>query len=192
LCGFTILLERNVKVGDYIELESNYFGKVIGVNVQNTVLRTFDGIDVLVPNSRIVGEQVVNWTRRDPHMRLHIPFGVAYGTDQDKIKEVVCNTALSLSPTLSQEKGFANPDVWLLNFGDSSLDFELVVWVNIIRSGGRRRLRSIYLSAIEKAFKEHHIRIPFPQRDVHFPDSQIEKIQISPVHKAGEKTESDV
>ncbi|MCB1119775.1 MAG: mechanosensitive ion channel, partial [Chlamydiia bacterium] len=176
LCGLAILFERNVKIGDYVELESGLKGKITEVNVQNTTIHTHDGLDILVPNSMIVGKQLVNWTKKDPFQRLHVPFGVAYGTDQEKVRQVVLDAIKDLSPTLDQTRGVPNPEVWLVKFGESSLDFELVVWVNIYRSRGHRALTALYLSTIETAFKHNGITIPFPQRDLHlktFPHSLI-------------------
>ncbi|MEC7838812.1 MAG: mechanosensitive ion channel domain-containing protein [Chlamydiota bacterium] len=167
LCGLTILFERNVKIGDYVELESGFLGRITEVNVQNTTIHTFDGLDVLVPNSSLIANNVVNWTKKDPYQRLHIPFGVAYGTDQDKVSDVVCEVAKQMSFTMRSNEGVNDPEVWLVNFGDSSLDFELVVWVNIFRYRGRKAMKAEYLGAIEKAFKENGIEIPFPQRDLY-------------------------
>jgi len=170
ICGLTILFEKNVRIGDLIELESGHFGRITGVSVQNTIVHTFDGIDVIVPNSSIVGNKVINWTKKDPYQRLHIPFGVAYGTDQDKVSEVVREAALEVPCTLTSENGVKDPELWLVKFGDSSLDFELIVWVNIYRFSGRSSMKAAYLSAIEKAFKKHGVQIPFPQRDLHLKD----------------------
>lgn len=177
LCGLAILFERNVKIGDYIELESGRLGKVTEVNVQKTTLHTFDGLDILVPNSSIVGDNIINWTKRDPFQRLHIPFCVAYGTDQKKVSKVVCEAAMKVRSTVTGISGVADPEVWLVEFGDSSLNFELVVWVNIFSSRGREAMKAAYLSEIELAFKENAIHIPFPQRDLYLKTFPAEEIK---------------
>lgn len=165
LCGLAILFERNIKIGDYVELESGQLGKITEVNIQNTTLHTFDGLDILVPNSLLVGNKVVNWTKNDSHFRVHIPFSVAYGSDQKKVSEVVSKAALNVSYTTGKAHGLPEPEVWLVELGESSLNFELIVWVDFYR--GRTAIKSAYLPVIESALRENDIQIPFPQRDLH-------------------------
>lgn len=179
LCGLAILFERNVKIGDFVELESGHIGKITEVNVQNTTIHTFDGLDVLVPNSSIIGSNVVNWTKKDPYQRLHVPFGVAYGTEQAKVSEVVRQSALKIPFTMTESQGVNGPEVWLVEFGDSSLNFELVVWVNIYKARGKKAMRAEYLSEIELALKENNIHIPFPQRDLHLKTLPSKDFQIT-------------
>ena len=167
LCGLAILFERNIKIGDYVELEGGYMGKITEVNVQYTTLHTFDGLDILVPNSTIIGKNVINWTKKDPYQRLHIPFNVAYGTDQEKVSKIICEAALKVSDTVQTMRGVKNPEVWLVKLGESSLDFELVVWVNVFKSRGKGAMCAKYLCVIEIALRQNNIAIPFPQRDLH-------------------------
>lgn len=189
LCGLTILFERNVKVGDYIEFDSGHFGKVIEVNVQSCTIHSFDGVDILVPNSTIVGNKVTNWTKKDPYLRIHVPFGVAYESDQDKVKEVVIEASEKIPYTITNNPSIPKPEVWLVNLGESSLDFELVVWVNFFKSRGRSAMKAAYLSEIIKALKSNNIKIPFPQRDIYLkatlPETrefceQVEKLKDTP------------
>lgn len=175
LSGLAILFERNVKIGDFVELESGDIGQITEVNVQSTSIHTFDGLDILIPNSAVISNKVINWTKKDSNIRVHIPFCTAYGTDLDKISQVVCEVAKNVSFTA--RGAFPDPETWLIEFGESSLNFELVVWVNVFR--GRRAIRAAYLSAIEKAFKEHGIHIPFPQRDLHLKTFPVEGIPIN-------------
>ncbi|MEX2305361.1 MAG: mechanosensitive ion channel domain-containing protein, partial [Waddliaceae bacterium] len=167
LCGLAILFERNVKVGDIIELEEGLIGKVMEVNVQNTTLHTFDSLDVLVPNSSVVGKNVINWTKNSSFLRYHVPFQVAYGTDQRLVSEVVSKAALKVDYTITDFPGIPEPDVWLVKFGDSSLHYELIVWIDLYQSKGQKGILAAYLSEIEFALAENNIHIPFPQRDLH-------------------------
>ncbi len=168
LGGLIVLFDRKLRIGDFIELSGGETGHITEVNVQNTVIRTLDGHDILVPNSDIITRQLTNWTLRDRYARFHLPFGVAYGSDKDKVKEVVEAAALQVPETLIKHKSLPDPTVWLVGFGDSSLDFELVVWVDFRKSKKRQSsLRAAYFWEIETALTQNGLEIPFPQRDVH-------------------------
>jgi small-conductance mechanosensitive channel len=163
--GIIILLERSLKVGDYVELDDKIRGVVKEVNVRSTLISTPNNLDILVPNSEFVSKSVINWTLNDPHCRFRIPFGVAYGTDKELVKRSVVEAALTLDMTLN--KGDKKPDVWLVNFGDSSLDFELIVWVNTKKNKHPGGITAAYLWEIHSALERNGIEIPFPQRDLH-------------------------
>jgi small-conductance mechanosensitive channel len=169
--GIVILLERSLKVGDFIELEQTVFGVVKQINFRSTLIRTNDNVDILIPNSQLVSNQVTNWTLEESHARFRIPFSVAYGSDKELVKKAVLEAASSVEYTLENAQFQTN--VWFTSFGDSSLNFVLGVWVDydaVIRPTG---LRSEYLWAIDDAFRRYGIEIPFPQRDVyikHVPD----------------------
>jgi small-conductance mechanosensitive channel len=162
--GLIILFERNLKVGDVVQLDSGVRGVVKEINVRSTLLTTNDAIDIVVPNSEFIAQRVTNYTLREPFHRIHIPFGVAYGSDKELVRRVVIEAARNTPGTL-QLPGH-DPDVWLVKFGDNSLDFELVVWINpaaVTRPGA---VVASYLWEIESALRAHGIQIPFPQRDV--------------------------
>ena len=164
--GLIILLDRSLKVGDFIELDSGLRGKVREIRVRSTLLTSNDNVDYIVPNSEFVNGKVTNWTYGDQTRRMHIPFGVAYGTDKDLVRKAVLEAAAELPLTMSGVTGQA-PQVWLVGFGDSSLDFELVVWVGsegIDRPSGTT---AAFNWAIETALGRYGIEIPFPQRDLH-------------------------
>lgn len=167
ICGLSLLLEGNVKVGDYVELDSGQYGKVTEINVLHTGIHTFDGLDISVPNADLVVSKFTNWTKKDPFQRLHIPFSVAYGTDQEKVKTLIAAAAKEVKCTVLGPKSIPEPDVWLVGFGDNALNLELVVWVNMYQSIGKTSMRSMYFSAIEQTLKDNGIQIPFPQRDLH-------------------------
>ena len=165
VCGIIILIEKIIKVDDFVDLQSGVMGKVTEINLRYTRVTTTDLIDIIVPNSEFITGRVVNWTLGERLRRMHIPFGVAYGSDKQLVKEAAIAAALSISAT-DNGKG-REPDAWLVKFGDSSLDFELVVWVgpDLIATPGRTQAR--YLWAIEDELKKRGLEIPFPQRDLH-------------------------
>jgi small-conductance mechanosensitive channel len=180
--GLTILFEHSLRVGDYIELDTGLTGTVKSINVRSTLIRTNDNIDIVVPNSEFVTARLTNWTLGERILRVRIPFGVAYGSDKELVRKAAQEAAAEVSYTLTHMKG-REPEVWLVDFGESSLDFLLLVWVN--RQGARRptRTRAAYLWELETKLAEYGIEIPFPQRDLNlrggWPARQqaVEKLQ---------------
>ena len=164
--GLIILFEHSLRVGDYIELDTGLTGTVKAINVRSTLINTNDNIDIVVPNSEFVSTRLTNWTLGERILRVRIPFGVAYGSDKELVKQAALEAAGEVPFTLANRKG-READVWLVEYGDNSLNFLLLVWVN--RQGARRptRTRSAYLWALETKLAEHGIEIPFPQRDLH-------------------------
>ena len=164
--GLIILFEHSLRVGDYIELDTGLTGTVKSINVRSTLINTNDNIDIVVPNSEFVTTRLTNWTLGERILRMRIPFSVAYGSDKDLVKKAALEATADVQFTLTNMKG-REPDVWLIEFGDSSLNFMLLVWVN--RQGARRptRTRAAYLWALESKLREYGIEIPFPQRDLH-------------------------
>lgn len=165
ISGLIILFEHTLRVGDYIELDTGLTGTVKAINVRSTLINTNDNIDIVVPNSEFVTARLTNWTLGERILRVRIPFGVAYGSDKELVKKAALEATAEVSYTLTHMKG-RDPDVWLVEFGDSSLNFLLLVWVN--RQGAKRptRTRAAYLWALETKFREYGIEIPFPQRDL--------------------------
>ena len=164
--GLIILFERSLRVGDYIELDTGLTGTVKSINVRSTLINTNDNIDIVVPNSEFVTTRLTNWTLGERILRVRIPFGVAYGSDKELVRKAAQEAAAEVPYTLTHMKG-REPDVWLVEYGDNSLNFLLLVWVN--RQGARRptRSRAAYLWALESKLAEYGIEIPFPQRDLH-------------------------
>ena len=164
--GLIILFEHTLRVGDYIELDTGLTGTVKSINVRSTLINTNDNIDIVVPNSEFVTTRLTNWTLAERTLRVRIPFGVAYGSDKELVKQAALEATAEVPYTLTHMKG-REPDVWLTEYGDNSLNFLLLVWVN--RQGARRptRTRSAYLWALETKLNEYGIEIPFPQRDLH-------------------------
>lgn len=164
--GLIILFEKSLKVGDFVELSSGLAGEVKEINMRGTLITTNDNIDIIVPNSDFVNNQVTNWTLRETYRRIHVPFGVAYGTDKDLVKQAALEAADEVKWTLSDDVN-RKPQVWLVQFGDSSLNFELVVWLQAEAVKRPGAVQAAYLWEIDTKLKEHGIEIPFPQRDLH-------------------------
>ncbi len=164
--GLIILFERTLRVGDYIELDTGLTGTVKAINVRSTLINTNDNIDIVVPNSEFVSTKLTNWTLGEHILRVRIPFGVAYGSDKEIVRKAAIEACEHVPYTLTHMRG-REPDVWLVEYGDNSLNFLLLVWVN--RQGARRptRTRAAYLWALEDKLTEYGIEIPFPQRDLH-------------------------
>lgn len=163
--GIVILLEKSLKVGDFIELEADVFGIVKEINFRSTLIRTNDNVDILVPNADLVTNRVINWTLEETRARFRIPFSVAYGSDKELVKKAVLEAAASVPYALSDKK--FSPSVWFTRFGNSSLDFILGVWVDYDAVIKPTALRSDFLWAIDDAFHKYGIEIPFPQQDVY-------------------------
>ena len=164
--GLILLFEGSLRVGDYIELETGLRGIVKEINTRATVINTNDSIDVVVPNSNFVTNQLTNWTLREPLARFRIEFGVAYGSDKERVKEAAL-AAASKVEFVVQHMPSRKPEVWLVNFGESALIFELLCWVS--KAGVRRpqRVHATILWELETQLREHGLHIPFPQRDLH-------------------------
>lgn len=163
--GIIILLERILKIGDFVDLQSGVRGQVREISLRYTRVTTNDDVDVIVPNSEFINGRVTNWTFENRLRRMRIPFGVAYGVDKQRVKAAGLRAAGKIEGTVLE--GNREPDVWLVGFGDSSLNFELVVWVGpelVARPG---RTEAAYMWAIEDELRAEGIEIPFPQRDLH-------------------------
>jgi small-conductance mechanosensitive channel/CRP-like cAMP-binding protein len=157
--GLTLLFERPIQVGDFIEV-GGLLGTVEKIAIRSTTVRTMDGIFVIVPNNRFVENNVINWSYRDPQSRIHIPIGVAYGTSPILVTEILLNAARSEPRVLS----YPAPKVWLKDFGDSALKFELLVWID--KPQDVEVIKSALNFLIEQELRLRHIEIPVPQRDL--------------------------
>jgi len=166
IAGIVLLLDKSLKIGDFVELESGVTGAVRDIKIRATTIVTNDNIDILVPNSEFVGGRVVNWTHSDEMRRLRVPFGVAYGTDKNVVKQAALEAAEAVPFTLHLD-GPQRPQVWLIEFGTSSLNFELVVWLNPEATKKPVAVTAAYNWALHSALEAHGIEIPFPQRDLH-------------------------
>jgi len=158
--GIVLLFERSVSVGDSIEVNGSV-ATVKKIGLRSSELETRGNMTVIVPNSQIVNEKVINWNHYDERTRFSVSVGVAYGSDTQKIKKILLNIAEDSHYVIA----YPAPSVRLSSFGDSSLDFELIFFSRnyIIIEDIKSDLRF----EIDKRFREENIEIPFPQRVVH-------------------------
>ncbi len=170
--GLILLFEQNIKQGDIIQC-STVNGRVIQIGLRSSVVRTFDGAEVIVPNSQLVSAQVINWTHSDQQRRITLPVGAAYGSDAQKVIEILVNIAREDKDILCDPE----PNAFLLRLGPSSMDFELRAWV----ASGEilNDVTSRLCVAITRRFEQEGIEIPFPQQDVHV-RSLPEQCQLRP------------
>lgn len=174
-----------------MELSTGLAGEVKAINVRSTLVTTTDMVDILVPNSEFVNGQVINWTLTDASRRIHIPFGVAYGSDKDIVRKAALEAANNTPHTLRNRLN-RDPEVWLINFGDSSLDFELVVWVQPQAVKKPQRVRAAYYWELETALRKYGVEIPFPQRDLHIRGGlQSAESQNAPALASGHEAKPD-
>jgi small-conductance mechanosensitive channel len=168
--GFILIFEHPIKIGDLVEImDVNIFGRVGSINLRSTIIVALDEKEVIVPNSQLITESVHNLTHYNNRYRLQIPVGVSYSSDVTLVKKLLLEVAhahpeIIKEPNPAMENVTA-PFVRFTNFGESSLNFELLAWVPDCFQ--RFDIASDLHFMIWEKFKEHDIRIPFPQRDVH-------------------------
>ena len=166
--GLLLLFERSVEVGDVVNV-GGLIGTVRQIGPRTSIIQTRDNITVIVPNSKLVVDNVVNWSHVDKRARFFIQVGVAYGSDTALVRELLINAAKEHKKVLS----FPSPFVRFIDFGDSSLNFEVHFWSSeFIRI---EDVKSDLRFAIDQAFRDHQVTIPFPQRDLWFKNPMEQK-----------------
>lgn len=160
ISGLILLMERPVQKGDFIII-GDTVGTVDAIAMRATRVLSRDNVAIIVPNSKFINETVINQSAPSAAYRARIPIGVAYGSDIEKVRATLLAVAAA-EPAVMQDRP---PLVFFRNFGDSSLDFELVIWLR--DPGPEPIVTSDLRFAIVKAFSEQSIEIPFPQRDLH-------------------------
>lgn len=163
--GVIILLEHSLKVGDFVELESGVKGHVREIAMRYTRITSNDALDVLVPNSEFINGRVVNWTLDEAFRRMHISFGVAYGTAKELVREAGIAAASQVAGVV--EQGAMRSAVWLVAYGDSSMNYELIVWADRDLTTHPARTHAQLMWALDDELRRRDIEIPFPQRDLH-------------------------
>ncbi len=161
--GIILLFERSVAMGDIMEVDG-IVGRVTRIGLRTSSMRTRDGKSIIVPNSKFTADNIINWSNDAITTRFSVTVGVAYGTNELLVRDSLINVANQTAGVITDEEGF-NPFVRLINFGDSSLDFELLFWTHEIFPV--ENIRSNIRFAILESFRKHQITIPFPQRDLH-------------------------
>ena len=183
ISGLVILAERPITVGDRVEV-AGIAGQVQHIRARSTVIVTNDNITMIVPNTKFIDSPVTNWTYGDPRVRFRVPVGVAYGSDVNKVCEALITAAREHPATLSEPA----PNVYLEKFGESSIDFELVVWSREM-SYRPRRFKSDLNFLIDKHLRAAGIRIPYPQRDLHIRSGVLKAENVAaPDRDAGQRT----
>ena len=160
VCGLILLFEQPVRVGDTIEIGGKWT-EIKKIGLRATTVETVDQADLIVPNADMINNQVTNWTLHNRRVRLIVPVGVAYGSDVP----LVIETLVGCCHENKMVADFPKPQVLFLTFGESSLEFELRVWV--LDVDNRLRVRSDLHQQIDRRFREANIEISFPQRDLH-------------------------
>lgn len=161
LSGIIILFERPIKVGDRIQV-GDISGDVVEISMRATTVVTNDNISVIVPNSQFINGNVINWSHSDRLVRFRYPVDVAYKEKPERVKEIVLNVARNHPGVLSKPA----PDFWFVEYGDSALKFELIVWTSTYIQRPTVLKSELYY-AIFNEFNANGIEVPFPQRDLH-------------------------
>jgi small-conductance mechanosensitive channel len=161
ISGFTIIFGGKIRKGDWIEVEA-MMGEVTDIYLRATKVRTRDNIEYLVPNSNIISNTMVNYSLSSPLIRIELPVGVSYNADPHKVEKILLSAAEN-EPLVDK---IHKPAVRFVEYADSSINFELLVWIDV-RKTPRRKVRSNLYFVIFEELAKAGIEIPFPQRDVH-------------------------
>ncbi len=170
--GLVLLFERSIQVGDFIQVDE-HMGTVERVGARSIVLKTLDQISIIVPNSRLLADEVTNWSHGNPTSRIHLPVAVSYSADVQKVKSALLQAANEHLEVLR----YPPPQVFFKGFGDNSLNFDLLVWTS--DPSRQLPLASDLYFRIEAILREQEIEIPFPQRDLHLRTGNL-PLTISP------------
>ncbi len=159
--GISIFVDKPFKVGDYIILDSSERGEVVNIGIRSTRIKTRDDVQITIPNSILSNAKIINESAPIPRFRIRVPVGVAYGSDLELVEKCLVGIARE-NPLVSDTP---EPRARVRAFADSSINFELLCWVNDPREKGLTLHR--LFNEIYRVFEEKNISIPFPQRDVH-------------------------
>ncbi|MDQ2778653.1 MAG: mechanosensitive ion channel [Pseudomonadota bacterium] len=170
--GIIILLERSMKEGDFVELQSGARGNVREIAMRYTRITSNDALDILVPNSEFINGKVINWTLDDASRRMHIAFGVAYGTPKELVREAGLAAAKQVAGVIENDIRYSQ--VWLVAYADSTVNYELVVWADrslTTRPGGTH---AKLMWALDDELARRKIEVAIPQRDLHMRSGVLE------------------
>ena len=166
ISGWILMWERPIRIGDFLEVEAAK-GVVEEINTRSTRILRIDGVHLLIPNSKLLENTVVNWTLIDSLVRTSVTVGVAYGSPAKKVAELILQAT-------TEQKNIADksaPIVTFEDFGDNALMFEVTFWMDSNSEGGLRVMRSNIRFRLEELFEQHNIVVAYPQRDIHIDGS---------------------
>lgn len=172
ISGWILMWERPIRIGDFLEVEEAK-GIVEEINTRSTRIRRVDGVHLLIPNSKLLENTVVNWTLIDSLVRTSVTVGVAYGSPVKKVAELILQATTEQKLVVIDPK----PVVTFEDFGDSALMFEVMFWLDSSVEGGLRVMRSNIRFRLEELFEENGIVVSYPQRDLHVDGSLTIKKQ---------------
>ncbi len=164
ISGIILLLEGQATVGDFVELDGGESGTIIKMGARATILETFDGKWIVVPNEDFITSRIVNWSDSGSAKRYEVEFSVSYDTDINEIPKIV-GPAVAKHPSVLSEP--EEPDVELAGFGDSGVDFVVEFWVEGIDDGPNKYTSEVRF-LIWNALKDAGVEIPFPQREIRY------------------------
>ena len=162
ISGWILMWERPIRIGDLLEIGGMH-GIVEAINTRSTQVKRFDGVRILVPNSHLLENMVVNWTIVDKQVRSFVRVGVQYGSDVQKVRSLLEEILAANSDILTTP----SPIIIFEDFGDSALIFDAYFWIERSSERSPRSVRSAVRFSVDEVFKNHDIVIAFPQRDVH-------------------------
>ncbi|MEO0374386.1 MAG: mechanosensitive ion channel domain-containing protein [Cyanobacteria bacterium P01_A01_bin.17] len=167
--GIIILLERPIEVGDFIHV-GDLVGTVERISPRSTEIRTLDQVTIIVPNAHFTEKEVVNWSHGNPVARIHLPVGVAYGSNIATVQIALLEAVKDHPDVLA----YPQPQINFQGFGESSLDFDILVWLCEPRQ--QYRIKSDLYYRIEACLQQYNVEIPFPQRDLHVRSQQLDQL----------------
>ncbi len=173
ISGLILMMEQPIRVGDIITVEETE-GRVVRIGARSTHIRTFDNVDILMPNSILLENNVVNWTLSDDDIRTRVTVGVAYGSDTKKVEKLL-GEVIEDNDKVLKHKPYL---VFFTEFGDSALNFEMQFWCKMPRPSEKRKVESQMRHDINEKFKKAGIVIAFPQQDVHLDMSAPLEVRI--------------
>ncbi len=186
LCGLILMGEQPIRIGDWVDIDGKT-GIITNIGARASRLRLFSGVDVLIPNSKFLENNVVNWTLSDKKVRLQISVGVAYGSPTREAQRLIMRAVSEHGVVLEDPE----PKVFFEDFGDSALVFSAYLWVEIGPATDARTVMSDIRHRIDKLFREADIVIAFPQRDIHLDTTAPLDVRILSAEKEDDAPEEN-
>lgn len=170
--GIFILVEGTIQRDDVVEIDG-LVGKILTLNLRTSTVLTRDGIMLIVPNHKFIVDNIINWSHSATPTRFKVSVGVAYGSDVDKVTDILMECVLAQEVVIKDKENNKYPFVRFVDFGDSALLFEVYFWSKDIFPIENAKSKIRYL--IDKRFREEGVTIPFPQRDLHLVSGAFQK-----------------